>query len=578
MLDFIRNIFKRKATVSIFPTKTGESLDLARNIEKKILSKFDRNEVNIKIFNRYEQNVTQMDFINACSNNDLVIVDVTRCGTDNEVNNYDIVNEMAKNLEHVWIISRNYLPINFYGFDEGGYPSYQNMDLDNYDIEKWIEKKLAQKDKITRSSNEKGYKNYYVAANKAIEQYNKKRREQVNVFISHRTKYEKRDPSFIKKGFKFTVEELVENIKNGVYHNGTSKTAQYLDDGSLVYSTELNTKLRAWQLLSIIEDKYIYHCDEFWIYGSDDYLDSWWTLGEMIMYSYICYKLGQKDKSVQKKIMFYNPLTDEVHEISPLKIDDDIAKKICRLVVNCEPSKMGPESVQEIRKRRDILYGDKKSHDEALLYYVEMLIPLITAMHVEQGKSEQEIQLLLSDPNHIALLTENLKQKFDELKNLISGGEVPEGLKQSLHGFMNMMRINHHENLDEEEIIKTGWSRDFLEDEVFSEDFSETVIYNTHQGKMKDLEVKLEDIISIENQIKSIDKKRIWDCITFKYPAHCIIGNIADLEQGKIKKTPDGKDIIRRNPRYFFIPSIGGVVNTSSTENNLSELSIFTTS
>lgn len=88
----------------------------------------------------------------------------------------------------------------------------------------------------------------------------------------------------------FTVSELVENLNKGVYHNGANKTAKYLDDGNLVYSSELNTKQRAWQLLAIIDREYISHCDEFWIYGSDDYLDSWWTLGELIIYSYLNYR------------------------------------------------------------------------------------------------------------------------------------------------------------------------------------------------------------------------------------------------------------------------------------------------
>lgn len=116
--------------ISIFPIKNNESLDLVLNIERILQNIYSSNgvkgnDVQIRIYNRFVQKVTQQDFTDACLNDDIVIVDATREGINNEVNNFDIINELPKSLEHVWIISRNYLPINLYGIDNGGYPSYK---------------------------------------------------------------------------------------------------------------------------------------------------------------------------------------------------------------------------------------------------------------------------------------------------------------------------------------------------------------------------------------------------------------------------------------------------------------------
>lgn len=148
--------------ISIFPIKSSESSDLVLNIERIFHSFYDSNgvsgnDVQIRIYNRFVQEVTQQDFMDACLNDDIVIVDATREGINNEVNNFDIINELPKSLEHVWIVSRNYLPINLYGIDDGGYPSYKRGRMSNKEIEEWIKLKCAQLDfHSPRPEDEKG--------------------------------------------------------------------------------------------------------------------------------------------------------------------------------------------------------------------------------------------------------------------------------------------------------------------------------------------------------------------------------------------------------------------------------------
>ena len=74
----------------------------------------------------------------------------------------------------------------------------------------------------------------------------------------------------MRKFSKYSVSELAKRIEEGCY--GLPRTVKYLDNGSLVYNTELLTQWKAWQLLCIIDKEYIAYCDEMWIYASDDYL------------------------------------------------------------------------------------------------------------------------------------------------------------------------------------------------------------------------------------------------------------------------------------------------------------------
>lgn len=572
--------------VSIFPIKTQESVDLALNIERIIHCYVDMqgiswSDVNVKIFNRFTQDMTQEIFTEACLNDDIVIIDVTRDGINNEVNNFDIVNELPKSLEHVWIISRNYLPINFYGIDNGGYPSYKRGTMNNEEILGWIKYKCDMTDfDLPRSEAEKGVKGYHVASDRSKEIYYKTKNEETNIFISYRTKYENRSLELVQKDYQFSVKELVENINKGFYHNGIHRTAKYLDDGNLVYSSELNTKQRAWQLLSIIDRDYISHCDEFWIYGSDDYLDSWWTLGELIIYSYLIYRnIDNRGKESPRKLMFYNPRTDKLKEIPPLILNDAIAERISRIIANCAPAVMGIESVMIQRMMRDILYGDKEAHDKALdIYMQKELSSVIPAMLIEKGMDENDIRLLLSDEGTINEFTRLIDEAFDNIREQILHGQIPEELrlitKQILGIQSDMLGFDTEQIVTDDEIITMGWSREYLEDECFSENFWEVVMYNDScEFELKSSSST--EFVDIEKQIIGLTPKQIFEHISFALPHHCEIGNISEIVSHKINSTPYGMGIKQMASRFFFMPSRGGIIDLSPNLNNLYEVPVY---
>ena len=55
-----------------------------------------------------------------------------------------------------------------------------------------------------------------------------------------------------------------------------------LPPGSLCGDYEAHTPMRRWMLVGLLED-HIRSVDEVWVYLTEDYTDSWWTLAEIVM-------------------------------------------------------------------------------------------------------------------------------------------------------------------------------------------------------------------------------------------------------------------------------------------------------
>lgn len=342
-------------TISIFPTSSSEGIELANRISDFLKSK-EFNNGQVKIFYREEnkrKNPDEKDkeylnaakaFLTACLSDDLVIFDATR--EDDGTNNFDIANEYSKSLEHFIIVSRNYLPINFYSIRNGGYPDYLISKINNNYILEWLKKEIS-KIELPRKT-KKGYINYFSLMNA----YSKKNKRKMNVFVSFRTKYQSKNNKEFPIGYKFSVEELSKRIENGYYHSGENKTVNFLENGNLVYDTELLTEQRRWQLVNTIDNDYIMTCDELWIYGSEDYLNSWWTRAELVVFSY--WYFLYPNLQIKRKLCFYDPVKDKVYDIPKEKIlflNEVYLNKMTRLYSNCNPNTMGYEALKIIKKK-----------------------------------------------------------------------------------------------------------------------------------------------------------------------------------------------------------------------------------
>lgn len=628
----IKTIEKKESTSSKNKFIGGEPKEIIKYLS-------DRN-IFIQIYDRRYNEVSQLKFLESCINDDVVIFDATREGVNNEINNFDIANEHPKSLEHIWVVSRNYLPINFYGVDSGGYPDYKTSIKSNEEILEWIENKLSKIDfSRPRDNDEKGMKGWYKASDRTRGQDYREKNEQTNVFISFRTQYEFKNTIALRKksyeklsqilpldtynkiiglsnksfnantnafketlssllaaeesiyiqviyenAFKVTlndinpqyyysVDEVADRIEKGIYHSGISKSVKYLEDGNLVYSTELNTKQRIWQLLSIIDREYIMHCDELWVYGSDDYLDSWWTIGELIIFSFLLHqKIDKRENKQPRKLVLYNPKDDSIKEIEPPKINEQIAQRITRIQSNCAPSVMGFESVKSLRMMRNILYGNEEQHNKSLNEYIDILMKSILPMSLkEQGLTDDVIEQILNDEDSKGEIKNMLIPQLESMKEQVQSGNLSNELRAYYKQMLDIQNQQLPENLQnvvtEDDLIKTGLSEEYLNDPVFSEDFWETVVSPKYTEKKID-EARLEEAI------KTFDSTLIEKHLELRYPGNQIVGNIDDLEKENISNI-EGKRLIRKPSRFIFMPTRAGSIELSPTHNNLLEMPIF---
>lgn len=340
-------------TVSIFPLPTEKGLELLHGIlnsffsealnnsyeEPNCINYIDiRRSIKIKVFDQTRYHVIVNDCVLSCYNDDLVIFDGSIEGENNEINNYRLANALQCPIEHVLIVSRTYLPLNIYTYKTGGFPSYKKQTLSNEDILNWVGGEISKINfKVRRDRNTKGFKHIIDYLKHSKSKYDTVKSKETSVFISFRTKYTEIDKN---SGYKYSVSELASRIENGFY--GIPHSVKYLDNGSLVFNTELLTMWKAWQLLCIIEKEYISYCDEMWIYASDDYLNSWWTMGELILFSYLHYRGIDKRISpkAQKKLKIYFPKEDKVEEIKPIPLNEEIAKSIRTIIADCYPQNL----------------------------------------------------------------------------------------------------------------------------------------------------------------------------------------------------------------------------------------------
>ncbi len=327
--------------VVFFPAKSEKGLELIPKLEEL----FSNKEVVFYVGNRFEEEINQDLFSHACLKMDLIIFDATR---EEDSNNFDIANELMKHLPYVVIISRNYLPVNLFSIIKGGYPDYTTKELTNKEIVSFLKKNIDSL-LLKRSEEEKKIENQAKIIQNEVKKFRENKIQETNVFISFRTKYENRTNSNFPKKFKHSVGELANRIKEGEYHP-SRKSAQYLNNGALVYDNELLTEHRRWQLLSIIDNDLIINCDEFWIYGSKDYLDSWWTQGELVVFAYVLQSgVDTKPFNNNKILKLYDPTNDTVQIIpkeNHPKLSKEQIKKISRFYTNTSPNQMGVESVK----------------------------------------------------------------------------------------------------------------------------------------------------------------------------------------------------------------------------------------
>ncbi len=350
-------------TLTFFALESPEGQELASAITYDLGPKYGFT-VQVKT------GAAQNDFFKAALADDVVVADASLLGEENH--NYSAFTMQHISFDHILMVSRTYVPLNMIAMQEGGMPPYpvpvghpegltsnQGAGFEtwsNRNIVAWLDERLSElqtprEEKIAYKEGETGfelYDTYLPAMQKAMERAEIRKRKEYQVFISYRSRY-------IKE-----VEALAGQLEAGAFHNGVSKKALFLPPGSLAYETELISKMRRWMLLAII-DRRLACCDELIIYNSHEpedpsgnYLNSWWTQGELITIAYR--RAGQENDPLKKdkfniKVSLYDPATGILSSGEHLvpKMSEEQAARMARYYAHSDPFTLGPENVQGLR-------------------------------------------------------------------------------------------------------------------------------------------------------------------------------------------------------------------------------------
>jgi hypothetical protein len=326
-------------TIAFFPTRSRAGVELQEAFRVLVQNQFN---LRVDVYS----NAIQRDFLLAVLNYDLVVADAT-IEADLRDSNYTIFTENPKTMEHVLIVSRSYLPINFFGFDESGVPVYPHFKT-NDAILQWLEVKLKamlpslprEKTIITNlvAQREQMIERCVDWTEQGMRSKQKLLEEQGQIFISYRNKYYKQ------------VLALKQRIEAGEYHQGNQKSVTLIPVGSLVWENEILTSQRRWGIVSKT-DRLITGAEEMWVYLTPDYWDSWWTQGELVILQHL-------NQGRPKKIKLHifdsgeQRLRDDFLPSFTFQLEEKHQQRINRWYSNSDDLTQGPELLKGIRRTK----------------------------------------------------------------------------------------------------------------------------------------------------------------------------------------------------------------------------------
>lgn len=320
--------------LACFPTRNAEGAALA----EMLVPLAQERGFAVKVW----KNATALEYMAACSESHAVILDATpdRKGE----HNYDFALPLVQ--DHVLVVSRRYLPMNFpaarewitdpqTGLECAGTPMYP-LAHSNDSIRRWVELQL---DDLLRDMEARGVSLQKLRARMSAgaDLVQETRRRSGEVFISYRNTT---DPA-TGKPVAEAVEAVAARIRVGAYHGSTGRTVRYFPPK--VLSSELMTGMRRWQLASWI-DWFIGPARELWIYDTEDYYNSWWTLAELTSWIYCG---SPSSRRVPPKLRIYDPAGDVVRDAPPgflPAMTARQARRLARWYVHSDTRGMAPES------------------------------------------------------------------------------------------------------------------------------------------------------------------------------------------------------------------------------------------
>lgn len=286
---------------------------------------------------------TIKEYTQACWNDDVVVLDGTVTGRG--FHNYELA--IPTPIDHVLVVSRTYLPINFYGLRDAifdreagtliyGAPFYPGS-LSNEELLRWLYLQLLDMlPALPRSKQEKGvFGSMFRGMSKSLNAVDQRRRQSGQIFISYRSN----DWSEVKL--------LKRRIESGEFHGGQPVAVRCFPPNTL--SDEVMTEQRRWQMLSMI-DRFIGPAEEIWAFESENYYDSWWTVGELATLTYRREDGFRGERP--PKLRIFKPKEDNL-DYAPADYLPQMSKeqrhRMARWFANCDTAQMSAEAIVVMR-------------------------------------------------------------------------------------------------------------------------------------------------------------------------------------------------------------------------------------
>jgi hypothetical protein len=309
----------------------------------------------------------QADLMQAGMRDDIVIFDASI--EDATGSNYKAANMWPCIMAHFLVVSRTRLPLNFQTLRDGGTPDTSGeianrpYFLTNDYLIQWVQDQVRKlTPHIPRPASERldiphGRFSQYSEEIKRISRhllqvsadiFEAERKSNNRAFVSYLSRYSKYYPHRPQQCEGFHVEALVDQIQNS--HRERPFPVLYYPPGAL--SSEFMTEHRRWQVVSII-DRRIRLVDEFYVFETPDYFNSWWTLAELAALAYIRHDDATKVPKIyrcqpQRKGLI---ITDAAPDFVQ-KLTDQVARQFGRYLSNSDPFTMGLETIKRMQKVR----------------------------------------------------------------------------------------------------------------------------------------------------------------------------------------------------------------------------------
>lgn len=298
---------------------------------------------------------SQGDFLLAVHRDDVVIVDCTIPEKLDQSSMYSLLVAQINVYDHILCFSRNDFPLNVV-------PRRKFISTDNNLISDWIKSQLAEitmaieekkhyfRVDLDLSSVDESMRNVSQMMQEAIAYNESHKQNNARVLISYRNNYYDD-----VKNFVLNIENYSKKYKSSDLH--------IIPPGKLCLDNEALTPMRRWMLTGLLDDR-IREVEELWVYGTQDYWKSWWTLAELLLVLYFN-QTSQGKKIIIKYIDVKKNCKIKTLPVKlPQKLSENQIKLFARFISNTRPETMGPEAKENIEEKRKLaqrLYKLKNS-------------------------------------------------------------------------------------------------------------------------------------------------------------------------------------------------------------------------